>query len=965
MALDVAEKNGESLSGSEVQEILKRADLEEDAESFKGQGGMCVVIAVAVFSSLAGLLMGLDIGYIAGVKTMKSFSQDLLQHEALMELEDSVITMIFGLGAALAAFPPVMQACVNCLGRKGTVVAGGWIFCLGSALQCVAINLAMMLLGRLIAGMSVGLLSGNAPVYTSEIAPPAVRGALVTGFQFAVTVGIMLAFLLALVLEDVEEPVSGWRWVIAAQMVPGSLLLILGAFMPGSPRHLVAQGKMKEALQTLRKLRKEDVSLELAQIYLEYEAEASTEASWHEFLTGDNGQLLRIGVTIQLLAQMCGMNAFMYHGPVIFKLIFQSDHAGLLFTVVSGVVNILATIPAILVVDRCGRTFLMKWSALGMMTCSAVLAAVGDICLEGENLTCGDWAKVICTVAICGFILNFAYGWGGMAWLYCSEMFPQKYRTKGVGATTDAAWVGNILIAFMPPLMFANWGFDTFWVFVGTNTLCLWLALILPETKDKSLEEIRDMFSTWLKVGAESSEPCRPCRPCLKVRWGPRSAILSASQDMLRIHPCDAISNTSDAMDVEWKGLQDMRICYPEEKLLAVSAEGSQLGIWVADLQRREAKVSRARGNSGSAARPAMERASPNPIPLDAEADRTLPPPGHGEMAEVKVAQQAAGNSAPERRAEGELPEPPRRPVRSDRPVSPRAVSPQAKMPSNSYNGTTHPPLPAPWNPVRHSNSAPAAPPVAPASGPNTPTATKPPAAMLPPAAPAVPAAPAAPAVPAIPRPTSGSLGAAAPSTPTAATRLAPAPFADPNVVRSDLDTIAAQHPQMMGVLRRRFEQTQRLKELWAQGNLAGISGLLAMPQDQAVLCDLARSLMLKDLASDLNLDACSAFLPLLKELLVTSKYEDFVATALEFTELLLMEFGSLISETREICSKIPERQLDPAREQRFNKCNTCFQNFKEIHQLILAGQGQSYRNCGKLTSNLKAFLQRSERLAA
>eukprot|EP00435_Cladocopium_sp_Y103_P051357 s307_g15.t3 len=488
MALDVAEKNGESLSGSEVQEILKRADLEEDAESFKGQGGMCVVIAVAVFSSLAGLLMGLDIGYIAGVKTMKSFSQDLLQHEALMELEDSVITMIFGLGAALAAFPPVMQACVNCLGRKGTVVAGGWIFCLGSALQCVAINLAMMLLGRLIAGMSVGLLSGNAPVYTSEIAPPAVRGALVTGFQFAV--GIMLAFLLALVLEDVEEPVSGWRWVIAAQrlgcgialdvlaspMVPGSLLLILGAFMPGSPRHLVAQGKMKEALQTLRKLRKEepppkirrrirvpvgwmvraklcDVSLELAQIYLEYEAEASTEASWHEFLTGDNGQLLRIGVTIQLLAQMCGMNAFMspgrqdVHKDVIFKLIFQSDHAGLLFTVVSGVVNILATIPAILVVDRCGRTFLMKWSALGMMTCSAVLAAVGDICLEGENLTCGDWAKV-------------RLGWGGMAWLYCSEMFPQKYRTKGVGATTDAAWVGNILIAFMPPLMFANWGFE-------------------------------------------------------------------------------------------------------------------------------------------------------------------------------------------------------------------------------------------------------------------------------------------------------------------------------------------------------------------------------------------------------------------------------------------------------------------------------------------------------------------------
>jgi len=455
-----------------------------------------VVIAVAIFSSLAGLLMGLDIGYIAGVKSMKTFAHDLLQHDGLMELEDSVITMIFGLGAVLAAFPPVMQACVSALGRKGAVVAGGWFFCLGAALQCAAMNLAMMLLGRLTSGFSVGLLSGNAPVYTSEIAPPAVRGALVMGFQFAVTVGIMLAFLLALVLEDVEDPISGWRWVIAAQIVPGSLLLILGAFMPGSPRHLLANGKIREALQTLRKLRREDVSFELAQIYLEYEA--SSEASWLDFLTGDNGKLLRIGVMIQILAQICGMNAFMYHGPVIFKLIFQSDHAGLLFTVVSGVVNIVATIPALLVVDRYGRTFLMKWSALGMMSCSAVLAAVGDICLQGEDFTCGDWARATCTVAICGFILNFAYGWGGMPWLYCSEIFPQKYRTKGAGATTDAAWVGNILIAFVPPLMFAHWGFDTFWVFVGTNALCLWVALILPETKDKSLEEIRDMLNAWL-----------------------------------------------------------------------------------------------------------------------------------------------------------------------------------------------------------------------------------------------------------------------------------------------------------------------------------------------------------------------------------------------------------------------------------------------------------------------------------
>ena len=124
---------------------------------------------------------------------MASFSKDVLGGQPLTDVQDSVVTMVFGIGAAVAAFPPVMDASVTCLGRKGAVIAGGAIFCLGSAMQAVACNLALMVAGRIIAGFSVGLLSGNAPVYTSEIAPPHLRGALVTGFQFAITVGIMLS----------------------------------------------------------------------------------------------------------------------------------------------------------------------------------------------------------------------------------------------------------------------------------------------------------------------------------------------------------------------------------------------------------------------------------------------------------------------------------------------------------------------------------------------------------------------------------------------------------------------------------------------------------------------------------------------------------------------------------------------------------------------------------------------------
>jgi len=487
---------------------IKLEEQDNDDSVYRGRGGFAVVLAVAVFSSLAGLLMGLDIGYIAGVKSMATFSRDVLDGKPLTDVDDSMITMVFGVGAAIACFPPIMSAVVHALGRKGSVIAGGCVFSFGSALQAVAWNVGLMVAGRLIAGFSVGLLSGNAPVYVSEIAPPEMRGALVTGFQFAITVGIMLAFLLALLLEDVTEPIGGWRWVIASQLLPGLLLVIGGIVMPGSPRYLVSQGRYAEALKTLISVRSssEDVRVELAQICREHEAEeAAGRPTWREFLSGDSRKLLSIGVGIQLLGQLCGMNAFMYNGPMIFQRLFESEHAGRLFTVVAGIVNIFATIPAVLLMDRCGRTTLLKWSAIGMTICSAVLASVGDMCFQGGGHLCGGWAKWTATLAICGFIFNFAYGWGGTPWVYCAEMFPLRHRTKGVGATTDANWVGNIIIAFLPPIMFHNWGFNCFWFFVFTDALCYFYAARLPETKDKSLEEITLMFKAWFHQPAEGN----------------------------------------------------------------------------------------------------------------------------------------------------------------------------------------------------------------------------------------------------------------------------------------------------------------------------------------------------------------------------------------------------------------------------------------------------------------------------
>jgi MFS family permease len=223
-------------------------------------------------------------------------------------------------------------------------------------------------------------------------------------------------------------------------------------------------------------------------------------------------KLLGIGVLLQLLQQLCGMNAYMYDGPKIFEKLFESGHAGRLFTAIAGMVNILSTFPAIFLVDKLGRTALLKYSAAGMAVCSMVLAIVGEVCFPAHHSgcdrsehahgcmqiddppVCGDWAKWAATASICLFIFNFGYGWGPVVWTYCAEMFPTKYRTKAVGATTDANWVGNMGIAFLPPILLHYIGFNTFWVFFGVNVIGYALGSCLPETKDKSLEEIQSMF---------------------------------------------------------------------------------------------------------------------------------------------------------------------------------------------------------------------------------------------------------------------------------------------------------------------------------------------------------------------------------------------------------------------------------------------------------------------------------------
>uniref|UniRef100_A0A7S0B7X0 Katanin p80 WD40 repeat-containing subunit B1 homolog n=1 Tax=Pyrodinium bahamense TaxID=73915 RepID=A0A7S0B7X0_9DINO len=366
-------------------------------------------------------------------------------------------------------------------------------------------------------------------------------------------------------------------------------------------------------------------------------------------------------------------------------------------------------------------------------------------------------------------------------------------------------------------------------------------------------------------------------------------AVLAASQDSLRAFPVDELAVPLDTIDVDWRGLQDMRLCFPEEKLLAITADGPQLGLWVADLQRREIATARGPGGGGGYGR-LHSRAGP--------------------VAHTKLLQPAGGAAE---RAVGE-------PADGSSAVSGSGRSTAAGAESRGA--------------------------LTPAAGGGLPEPLAEPPADL-----GAGAAESGPAGGGTPK------RAAAAAAALAAACSAGPPAVPPRPLDEQISILAAQHPQMVGVLQRRLDQVRRLKELWVSGNLVGLGSILSSPQDHAAFCDFARAIMQQRLGASLNLDACQTLLPIVQDLL-GSKYDDFVNTAVQFTEVLLQHFGDLIAETRLSCSKIPERQLDLAREERLRKCNACYEHFQELHRLLPNRHAGS--RCGSVRSALLAFLQRS-----
>ncbi|KAG6006527.1 hypothetical protein E4U21_006981 [Claviceps maximensis] len=482
---------------------------------------------LCAFASFGGIFFGYDSGYINGVLGSKIFINAVEYNgaPAISESHTSLIVSILSCGTFFGAL--IAGDLADYIGRKWTVILGCAIYAFGCAIQMITSPdnaLGPIVAGRVIAGLGVGFESAVVILYMSEICPRKVRGALVAGYQFCITLGLLLASVVVYVTKDINNT-GAYRIPIAAQF-PWAIILGVGLlFLPDSPRYFVKKGKIQQAIDALSRVRgqppnSEYVQTEIAEIVAneEYERALIPSTTWFGswancfkgsiFSAKSNLRRTILGTSLQMMQQWTGVNFIFYYSTPFLKstgAISNTFLISLIFTLV----NVCSTPISFWTVERFGRRTILILGAAGMLICQFLVAIIGVT--VGFNHTHPDPADPSSSIAdnipavnaqiafIAIFIFWFASTWGPGAWIVIGEIFPLPIRSRGVGLSTASNWLWNTIIAVITPYMVGehrgNLKSSVFFVW-GTLCSCalVYAYFLIPETKGLSLEQVDKMM---------------------------------------------------------------------------------------------------------------------------------------------------------------------------------------------------------------------------------------------------------------------------------------------------------------------------------------------------------------------------------------------------------------------------------------------------------------------------------------
>ncbi|WP_271203396.1 sugar porter family MFS transporter [Methylopila jiangsuensis] len=453
----------------------------EAGAKVRDQGANMNFKVVAATASLGGLLFGYDTGVVSGALP---FIRDLFQ---LSEAMQGFVVSIALLGAAAGAAAAGQLA--DAYGRRKVIIVVAGFFVVGALLCAIAGNVPVLLAGRLILGVAIGVASMLTPLYLAEMAPADKRGSVVSLNQMCITVGILLSYIVAYLLSEMD---GGWRWMLAIGCLPGVVLGLGMIALPESPRWLAGQGRHEEAAAALKTLRGgADVSAELAALRTDLTRSDGALVPWSALLEPRVRIPLIVGVGLAVFQQVTGINTVIYYAPIIFeKAGMASTSAAILATAGVGVVNVAMTYVALKLLDTAGRRKLLLIGLAGMAAMLAVLTLGFAIGTEGPLA----WIATLSVAAYVGF---FAIGLGPVFWLLISEIFPLAVRGRAMGVATVANWGSNLIVSQVFLMLIAGVGSAaTFGLFaVMTVAALAFTFALVPETKGRTLEEIEASFA--------------------------------------------------------------------------------------------------------------------------------------------------------------------------------------------------------------------------------------------------------------------------------------------------------------------------------------------------------------------------------------------------------------------------------------------------------------------------------------
>ena len=464
------------------------------------------VIVLSCVAAIGGFLFGFDSGVINGAvdALAKAFGT---QAAGTGFAVASVL-----LGCAVGAFGAGTLA--DSLGRRPTMLLTAILFFASAVATGAANSAGVFIAARIAGGIAIGAASILAPMYIAEVAPAHIRGRLASLQQMAIVTGLFCAFLSNDILASLSGGASAifwvgaptWRWMFWMEAVPAAAFLLGTMLIPESPRFLIFRGKHERAREIFARIGADAEKLV-------QEVEQSLKGEHRPRLsdliipgTRRIAPVLWVGMGLAAFQQFVGINIIFYYGEILWKAAGATEQWALRINLLTGLVNILATIPAIMLVDRIGRKPLLLVGSVGMaltLGAMAVVFGTASVGPDGKPLL-GHMAAVAGLTAANLYIVAFAMSWGPVMWVLLGEMFPNQVRGAALAVSGATNWMANftVTVTFLPLLSAIGLAgaYALYAIAAAISFPFVWVAV--RETKGKTLEQMKDTTNLSQALGS-------------------------------------------------------------------------------------------------------------------------------------------------------------------------------------------------------------------------------------------------------------------------------------------------------------------------------------------------------------------------------------------------------------------------------------------------------------------------------